>query len=165
MQNRPPQNTTALQTNKPYVAEIQKAYGDAINFLTVFNCGQQYNYVKNHFDKCFKGSAPSINRSIEAYGEAVLKDWLNLQLIDLALFCGVKADTVTPEQIQAATEAIIINYGYLKLTEFMVFFQWFKGGRYGRFWGSFDSMLVTAGLKEFIEHRRLVLTKLDAQRG
>lgn len=53
---------------------------------------------------------------------------------------------------------IIINgYGDFKLTEFMVFFQNFKKGQYGAFYGRFDPMVITRALRQFKADREKLL--------
>lgn len=78
--------------------------------------------------------------------------WLKVQLLDLALFTGVRKPS--EEQIQMLCETILANYGYLKVTELMVFFSKFKAGQFERFFGTFDAMVITNSLASFIELRK-----------
>ena len=41
----------------------------------------------------------------------------------------------------------------MKLPELMLFFQQFKAGKYGRFYGSVDPMVITTALQEFLRFR------------
>lgn len=41
------------------------------------------------------------------------------------------------------------NFGDMKLSELMLFFNWFKAGRFGRFYGTVDAMVITDGLQQF----------------
>ena len=78
--------------------------------------------------------------------------WLKIQLFDLAVFTGVKKPS--DEQITMLCETILANYGYLKVTELMVFFSKFKAGQFERFFGTFDAMLITNSLATFVELRK-----------
>ena len=51
-------------------------------------------------------------------------------------------------------KTILANYGYLKVTELMVFFSKFKAGQFERFFGNFDAMVITNSLATFIELRK-----------
>lgn len=54
-----------------------------------------------------------------------------------------------PADFIELARTIILGYGRFKLTEFMVFFQRFKQGLYGTFYGVFDPMVITRSLREF----------------
>lgn len=47
-----------------------------------------------------------------------------------------------PADFIELARTIILGYGGFKLTEFMVFFQRFKQGLYGTFYGVFDPMVI-----------------------
>lgn len=52
---------------------------------------------------------------------------------------------------------IILGYGHLKLTEFMVFFLRFKQDKYDRFFGTFTPGTVIHSLKKFNSDREDLL--------
>lgn len=62
-----------------------------------------------------------------------------------------------PADFIELARTIILGYGGLKLTEFMVFFQRFKQGFYGTFYGVFDPMVITRSLREFRADREKLL--------
>lgn len=62
-----------------------------------------------------------------------------------------------PADFIELARTIILGYGRFKLTEFMVFFQRFKQGLYGTFYGVFDPMVITRSLREFIADREKLL--------
>lgn len=59
--------------------------------------------------------------------------------------------------------AILHNYPQLRATDLMLFFSRFKAGYYGRFYGTFDPMVVSDALNQFAEwcrlQRGLILTQ------
>jgi len=87
-----------------------------------------------------------------AYGGAVLETWLDVQLSDLAAFARIGREEAD-ESIPLLVPVIADNFGDLKVTEMMLFFQQFKAGRYGRFYGRFEPLTLTAGLQEFRKWR------------
>lgn len=62
-----------------------------------------------------------------------------------------------PADFIELARTIILGYGRFKLTEFMVFFQRFKQGLYGTFYGVFDPMVITRSLREFRADREKLL--------
>lgn len=76
------------------------------------------------------------------FGSHIAESWLEIQLLDLAEFSGVRKDGMTEKEYEEIARIIISGYGDFKLTEFMVFFQRFKQGLYGTFYGVFDPMVI-----------------------
>lgn len=64
---------------------------------------------------------------------------------------------MTEKEYEEIACIIISGYGDFKLTEFMVFFQRFKQGLYGTFYGVFDPMVITRSLREFRADRENLL--------
>lgn len=64
---------------------------------------------------------------------------------------------MTEKEYEDIARIIISGYGDFKLTEFMVFFQRFKQGLYGTFYGVFDPMVITRSLREFRSDREKLL--------
>ena len=128
-----------------------QVYESKDEFLIKFNPKKQNEYIK-HFDRCFVGNALRLSEVAGAYKENTAILWLKIQLFDLAVFTGVKKPS--DEQITMLCETILANYGYLKVTELMVFFSKFKAGQFERFFGNFDAMVITTSLATFIELRK-----------
>lgn len=128
-----------------------QVYESKDEFLIKFNPKKQNEYIK-HFDRCFIGNALRLTDVASAYEEKTAIFWIKIQLLDLALFTGVKKPS--DEQITMLCETILANYGYLKVTELMVFFSKFKAGQFERFFGNFDAMVITTSLATFIELRK-----------
>lgn len=58
---------------------------------------------------------------------------------------------------------IATEFYYLSVTELMLFFHRFKSGRYGRFYGSVDPLMITTSLRDFIKERAIVYDKHDQE--
>lgn len=48
---------------------------------------------------------------------------------------------------------IVHTYPYFKISELMLFFQWFKAAKYGEFYGNVDPMRITSALRSFSAER------------
>jgi hypothetical protein len=113
-----------------------------------------------NLQRCFTGQAPSLTRVKVTFGEEISENWLIAQIIDLSLFCGIK-EKPDMVQVEAIARTIIANYGYLKLTELMVFFQRFKAGKHGTFYGNFDGITLNKALNDFLKYRREKLNEYE----
>jgi hypothetical protein len=109
------------------------------------------------------GEAPSLSRISGTFGEPTAEIWLEIQINDLAFFSGVKKaeDSEYIKQVEMLAKTILSAFGYLKATELMVFFQKFKSGEYGKFYGIFDNLVVTDALRKFLEYRRAKIDEIQ----
>lgn len=147
----------SLQKPSPpsWQREILVTYKTGENLLCLFSPDKQTEYCKNE-ERCFTGHAPSIARVARTFGDSVAESWLSIQLFELAEFSKVRNGMEPADFIELA-RTIILGYGGFKLTEFMVFFQRFKQGLYGTFYGVFDPMVITRSLREFRADREKLL--------
>lgn len=147
----------SLQKPSPpsWQREILATYKTGENLLCLFSPDKQTEYCKNE-ERCFTGHAPSIARVARTFGDSVAESWLSIQLFELAEFSKVR-NGMDPADFIELARTIILGYGGFKLTEFMVFFQRFKQGLYGTFYGVFDPMVITRSLREFRADREKLL--------
>ena len=98
--------------------------------------------------RCLLGNSPTLADMRAMYGGRWAELWLENQLRDLGEYAGAKEK---PNQLQLEETArmIIADAYYLKLSELMLFFAQFKVGRYGRFFGSVDPIVITEALQAF----------------
>ncbi|NDV47501.1 hypothetical protein D0T49_10630 [Paludibacter sp. 221] len=138
-------------------------YGNAEQFLTTFNPDKQVQYARHEL-QCFASEvAPSLTRLSTTYGNNTAEAWLEIQLKDLSEFSGCK-EKLTVKQFEDTARTIILHYGHLKVTELMVFFQQFKAGQYGKFYGAVDGLAITSALKEFMKYRSVKLFEIESAR-
>ncbi|MCQ2204022.1 MAG: hypothetical protein MJZ15_06230 [Bacteroidales bacterium] len=113
------------------------------------------SYCAAHVDKAITAHSPSLEIVCEAYGETPTITWLFSHLASLPLSTGVnKGVEITPMQITSMARTILANYPKLRVTSLLVFFSRFKAGYYDHFYGSFDPMVVTTALNEFVRWER-----------
>ena len=126
-------------------------YGDRARFLTLFNPDLQMKVCKDT-ELCLFGDAPVRSELNMAYGEMTATMWLVPQLYDLSEYCGAK-EKLQGKPLEECASVIATDFYYLKVSELMLFFHRFKSGRYGRFYGSIDPLIITTSLREFIRER------------
>ena len=133
---------------------ISKRFGNQDAFLQKVNPQTQVAFaVKQR--QAIMGDYPTLIDICHAYGKTFSEQWLYPQIADLALFTGAK--NLTKKQMRGLASVIAVEYRYLKVTELMIFFYRFKTGRYGRFYGSVDPMVITCALREFMKERNSLI--------
>lgn len=108
--------------------------------------------------------SPTLYVLRDAYGHDNTVAWLFVHLSAIALMIGVrKGDDIMSHQLTSLARVILHNYPQLRATDLMLFFSRFKAGYYGRFYGTFDPMVVSDALNQFAEwcrlQRGLILTQ------
>jgi hypothetical protein len=148
-QQRQQQSSNALQIKK--TTTLINRYGDKNHFLAIFNPDLQAKACKFP-DRCFFGDAPTLAEINITYGDTMATMWLIPQLYDLSEYCGCK-DKLQGKQLEQCASVIAGEFFYLKVSELMLFFHRFKTGRYGRFYGAVDPLVITTSLRDFIRER------------
>lgn len=126
-------------------------YGTIDNFMMSVSPRAQLVVSTNRKD-CIVGEYPTLNNIATAYGRTAPIQWLIAQLVNLSEFCGVK-DKLTGDQVEELAWLIAGEYSYYKVSQFLVFFHNFKMGKYGKFYGAVDPLVITTALKEFDKER------------
>ena len=101
---------------------------------------------------CFFGEYPTLAEIRKNYGDKTPSAWLVPQLYNLSEYCGVK-DKLEGAPLEETAFVIATEYYYLKISEIMLFFHRFKTGRYGRFYGCVDPLVITTALRDFAQER------------
>ena len=115
----------------------------------------QYKYCTD-VERCYTGTAPTLSVVRQAYGDTVAESWLEIQLKDLSEFAGCK-EKLSVRQIEQTAKVIMLNFHFLKVTEMMHFFILFKGGKFGKFYGAVDGLVITEALQDYLKLRREAL--------
>lgn len=130
--------------------EIVKNSESQKKFLVVFSPAVQER-ITSDVDLCYFGKFPTL-AEIKKLGENTPVLWLMPQLFNLSEYCGCR-DKMTKEQLYECASLIASEFYYLKISELMLFFRRFKLGKYGRFYGSVDPMVITTSLITFVVER------------
>lgn len=122
---------------------------------------RQYKVLEQRLN-CFVGDSPTLNNIATAYGKTAPIQWLIAQLVNLSEFCGVR-DKMTGDQLEELATLLAKSYPYYKITQFMAFFLDFKMGKYGRFYGSIDPMVITEAIMRFDHERCEIIGKWEKE--
>lgn len=141
---------TASELSKRRGEIVIKRFGTDTQFKQKVNPSVQSFFAEKP-EKAIMGDYPTLRDINVAYGKGFAVEWLLQHITNLALFCGVKNPTT--EQMEELARVIAVEYHYLKITEILLFFHRFKTGRYGRFFGAVDPMVITCALRDFIKER------------
>ncbi len=151
---------------------MQKWQEDRKKLLMDYNPTVQREICSNR-DLCFFGKFPTLAKINSTYGTQMSVAWLIPQLMDLSEFCGSK-EKLFGDKLEECAWLIAQNYFYLKISELMLFFNRFKQGKYGHFYGSVDPLVIMTALQDFLRERgdaifdhksELNLRRIEAQEG
>lgn len=114
-------------------------------------------------DRAMFGTAPILCVLDAAYGEGSAVTWLIPQLHNMCVAVGVKTK-LDDEQLRQLAVMIRNEFGYLKVTEVMLFMWRLKGGHYGEFYGSVDMQRIMRALRgKYSEERARMLDRHEAE--
>ena len=142
MKNYVPAKTISNKTRA-----IFEAYGSGESFLIRFNPDNGKAYTKDEED-AIMGTYPCLSELNEAYGKNDVKTFIMIQVRALNEFVGT-ANRMSTMQIEKLAEAIYDDFYFFKVTEILLFFKYFRGGRFGRFYGSVDPLFIMSCLWDF----------------
>lgn len=132
-----------------------------VRFCEQYSPGYQLE-ICGDSDLCFFGDYPTLAALKRDYGMNAPLTWLIPQLTDLAIYSGSR-DKLSKEQYKECAFVIATEYYYLKVSELMLFFHRFKTGRYGRFYGSVDPLVITTSIREFVRERGTAIERHDQE--
>jgi len=150
--------TSLTKPEQEKTLTILSKFGDRDQFLQRVNPKTQASFAQKK-EKAIMGDYPTLTDICQAYGKTFSFQWLCPQIVDLSKFTGAK--NLDKEQVEGLASIIAAEYRYLKVTELLLFFYFFKTGRYGRFYGSVDPMVITCALRDFIKERNVFIDQYE----
>lgn len=144
----------ALALRSRYGANKQALLADYAPQLQALYCRPE------HVPRLFTGKAPTLYDIQNAYSSETAEAWLGMQLMNLNEFANV-GNKLTEFQLDDLAKCIAATFGHLKTTELMFFFHLFKCGKFGRFYGSVDGLIIMGALQDFMKLRADELTKCE----
>ena len=103
-------------------------------------------------DACIFGKFPTLAELNKRFDNRFAAAWVMAHLHDLSEFCGCR-EKLNGQALKQCASIISMEFYYLKISELMLFFYRFKTGKYGRFYGSVDPLVITTALREFLIDR------------
>ncbi len=146
----------------PQKAGLTSKFGTVDQILERFCPTAQQAITVANTEACFFADYPSLAKLRVGYGDKVPEMWLVPQLFDLSEYCGVK-DKLSQRQLDDLASVIAGEFFFLKVSELLLFFRWFKSGRYGRFYGNVDPLVITTALRDFCTERAEIIDKHERQ--
>lgn len=140
---------------------VVSRYGTIDQFMIAVSPTKQIEVADSRQD-FIVGDYPTLNNVASAYGRTAPVQWLLAQIINLSEFCGVK-DKLSGDQAEELAWLLKGEYSYYTVTQFLVFFHDFKMGRFGKFYGSVDPLVITSALKEFDKERVRLLAARERE--
>lgn len=143
-----------LAVNYPTPAALMAAYTpDKISSLMSLTDRRRF----------YEGMSPELSVVNKLYGAQTSESWLMAQLTYVCEFAGVK-EKPDAVMLYDLSHLIMGMAYYLRMSEMMLFFAYLMSGRYGRFYGSVDPMLITSALRQFINDRNDDIDRIERQR-
>src|SRR5574344_1315882 len=99
---------------------LTKRFGDAPHFMQVYSMTRALSYVRDA-ERCVTGNAPMLCEVKRFYDETTVLSWLEMQIIALSELCGAKGK-ISELQAKFCAEQILSEYGFLKVTEVLLYF-------------------------------------------
>ena len=140
---------------------VMQRFGSEDDFMMKVNPSTQTAFGENP-KTAITGDYPTLRDIDMAYGNGFSTEWVMVQIDNMSLHTGAR--NLTKEQQLELSRIIATEYRHLKVTELLLFFYRFKTGRYGRFYGSVDPMVVTCALRDFVEERNSMIDQYDQER-
>ena len=150
---------TSSPVSQRQTSRLVSEYGTLERFLQTFNPGVQAVICGNS-EQCLYGNFPTLAGVKAAFGSNAPAMWLVPQLYNLSEYCGCR-EKLQGAPLEECAGVIAAEFYWLKISELMLFFHRFKAGRYGRFYGSVDPLVITTSLREFIRERNIDITLHD----
>ena len=118
-------------------------------------------FATEALERCFSAKTYTLTQ-LRLNCDGLQNSWLSAQITYLNSISG--ATQMTEMQMMMLASNISQAYGYLEITELMVFFFQLAGGKYGKFYGAVDPMQIMVDLNEFMKYRSVMLDKIESER-
>jgi len=150
---------------EPRRNQLQASHTNLASLLDAVNPSLQVAYGKDPA-RAFGNDAPELVLLDATYGENAGVLWLMPQLFAIGEYAGVR-EKMDEQQTMELARVISTKFGHLTVTELLYFFFNLKAGKYGKFFGVVDPMVITEALGKFLDERDKYLTKVqqDAARA
>lgn len=146
------------QTNPKAIALRSQLSANA--FLQRYNPDKQTSICSDR-KAAVASDSPSLGIVRQAYGDDIAESWLQIQIHDIEEFLGVRA-ALSIRQRDMLSSILLNEYGYLKVSEFMLFFYRLKCGEYCRFYGnSINPSELISSVKAFLSERSQWLDAIE----
>jgi hypothetical protein len=117
---------------------------------------QLAQHVPNSVERCMK--APAIQPLMMAVGRERIKEFIEARLIWLVSQLNV-ANTMTPQQIDFASETLLERYPTESLADFVLCFKRGAQGYYGSTYHQLDTSVIMGWMANYIEEKAMYVER------
>lgn len=103
-------------------------------------------------EKAYSEKSPTLSDLERMYGYGSSALWVKTQLLTLDFASSTK-ESADENDLNEFSRLFVGQYHCIKLTEFLLFIARFKLGRYGKFYGYFDTITVGEAFRKFLRER------------
>lgn len=133
--------------------QLKEMYNEKESFLSAFLADKQIKITSNRFNIWF-GPYPTLS-VVNAVFPGTAQQWLMLQLKELQDYLRIKdTERLTTLQNIQLSELIFREFYYLKVSEFMFFFQLVKSAKFGKIYNKIDPLNIIEWLRDFLYEYR-----------
>lgn len=112
--------------------------------------------------ECVMGDYPALSElNIQFANKNAGTAYLLCHINNINEYAGTDKKMDVQQRVECAATLYELLY-HLKVTEVMLFFQRFKSGRYGKFYGAVDPMIIGQAAWQFLTERNRLLEKAEA---
>lgn len=146
------ESASSLQKIEPKRWETIEDFGKAYNpdYLITRCKGMTIEDINT---LCLFANTPTLSEIMATYGTNAPIVWLIAQLNNLSEFCGAK-EKMDVQTAERTASLIYAHFYYLKASELLLFFYKFSTGKYGRFYGTTDPLIILHALSTFVTQER-----------
>lgn len=151
-------DSNSRQTPQPISSGRQKSEGEIKdwtkeNLHSLFDIDTLIQTCKEP-EKCWFGNSPTLGELRDKEGGSLVEGWIGGWMINLANYSGC-SKKLDDKQLDTIGKFIVDKYGYLKITELMLFFyDFFRSPKKDVFFGAVDPDTIFYMLQKFIREKR-----------
>lgn len=103
-------------------------------------------------EKAYSEKSPTVSDLERMYGNGSSALWVKTQLLTIDFASSTK-ESADENALNEFSSLFVYQYHYIKLTEFILFVARFKLGKYGKFYGYFDTITIGEAFRKFLRER------------
>lgn len=130
---------------------VRQRYPTFSQAAAAFSCALQ-PLLLNDLEKVYSEKSPVISDLDRMYSSGSSALWVKTQLLTIDFASSVK-EGADMSALEEFSKLFAAQYHYIKLTEFLSFVARFKLGRYGKFYGYFETMTIGEAFRRFLKER------------
>lgn len=119
-------------------------------------------YAQDEKD-CIIGNYPTLFAINQTYGKGASEEWLTYVWTSLSEYAGNKGK-LTDYQLREMAISTVMDFGFLKITEIMLFCRRVKAGKFKNIFGvNVDPLQLMTYLETFVEERNIMLSRYEQE--